>query len=186
MITIDGMTRLLSHLDVGPYNVPTPNMDKLANEGVSFANAHCCSPACLPSRVCLLFSLSPKVTGVRSNPDEWLGNHIFDNKENFVAYLNRAGYRTVNTGRLFHSPANAKRFFSLFMNEGSVAPGYEDKKKRYMDDKVGRYDFGTVDRPLDKTSEWDQMHLLLDQMRADEASEQPGFYSLGTDWGQGA
>ena len=38
----------------GPYGhslVKTPNMDRLANSGVTFTNAYCNSPLCIPSRM---------------------------------------------------------------------------------------------------------------------------------------
>ena len=38
----------------GPYRHPlvqTPNMDRLAEDGVTFANAYCNSPLCMPSRM---------------------------------------------------------------------------------------------------------------------------------------
>ena len=37
----------------GPYGHPfvqTPHMDKLAEDGVTFTNAYCNSPLCMPSR----------------------------------------------------------------------------------------------------------------------------------------
>ena len=36
------------------YAVPTPNIQKLAQEGVLFRNAFCANPTCSPSRACLL------------------------------------------------------------------------------------------------------------------------------------
>ena len=38
----------------GPYRHPlvqTPNMDRLAEDGATFANAYCNSPLCMPSRM---------------------------------------------------------------------------------------------------------------------------------------
>ena len=48
----------LGYGDVACYNpeskVPTPNMDKLANEGMLFTDAHSPSTVCTPSRYSLL------------------------------------------------------------------------------------------------------------------------------------
>ena len=48
----------LGYGDVGCYNpkskVPTPNLDKLANEGIRFTDAHSPSTVCTPTRYSLL------------------------------------------------------------------------------------------------------------------------------------
>lgn len=67
-IVADDMNRLVGHL--GPklglqgYAQPTPNIDKLAAEGVTFTNAHVCAPECNPSRTCFLYGISPVDTKV--------------------------------------------------------------------------------------------------------------------------
>lgn len=52
----------LGYGDVGVYgasNLPTPNMDKLANEGVMFTNGYATSATCSPSRYALLTGTYP-------------------------------------------------------------------------------------------------------------------------------
>lgn len=41
-----------------------PNMDKLAEKGVNFTNAHCVAPACGQSRSALLFGIEPYRSGL--------------------------------------------------------------------------------------------------------------------------
>ena len=51
--------------DIGAYgnkNVYTPNIDKLAREGVLFENAHVQYPLCGPSRISLMTGLYPDQT----------------------------------------------------------------------------------------------------------------------------
>jgi arylsulfatase len=47
--------------------VETPNIDRLASEGVRFANAYTNAPACIPARMALATGHYPHRTGVRSN-----------------------------------------------------------------------------------------------------------------------
>ena len=42
----------------------TPNLDRLASEGVRFTNAFCTNPMCMPNRATLLTGYYPNVHGV--------------------------------------------------------------------------------------------------------------------------
>ena len=44
----------------------TPNLDALASEGISYANAYCQNPVCVPSRCSFLTGLYPHTTGHRT------------------------------------------------------------------------------------------------------------------------
>ena len=48
----------------GHPEVKTPNIDKLAERGTVFLNAHCQAPLCNPSRTSLMTGLRPSSTGV--------------------------------------------------------------------------------------------------------------------------
>ena len=48
----------------GHPDVKTPNLDKLAANGVLFTNAHCQAPLCGPSRASLMTGLRPSTTGI--------------------------------------------------------------------------------------------------------------------------
>lgn len=54
----------------GPYGhalVRTPNLDRLATEGVTFANTYCNSPLCVPSRMSFLTGRYPSRVGIYDN-----------------------------------------------------------------------------------------------------------------------
>ncbi len=72
----------------------TPNLDRLAEEGVSFENAYCQNPVCVPSRCSFLSGLYPHTTGHRTmhflqNPDE----------PNILRTMKNNGYEVVWIGR---------------------------------------------------------------------------------------
>jgi arylsulfatase A-like enzyme len=46
------------------YDVPTPNIQKLAKEGILFREAYCAAPTCSPSRAALLTGASPHNNGM--------------------------------------------------------------------------------------------------------------------------
>ncbi|MGC6498974.1 MAG: sulfatase [Henriciella sp.] len=78
--------------DLGAYGhetVQTPNIDRLAENGVLFENAILTSPQCSPSRISLLTGLYPHQTGT-----EDLHSPLSDEFQTIATSLNDAGYFT--------------------------------------------------------------------------------------------
>jgi choline-sulfatase len=77
--------------------VQTPNLDRLAAEGVRFARATCTSPLCMPSRASITTGLYPHNHGVLDNAT---GN-LLPILPTFLRALQQAGYHTSGIGK-FH------------------------------------------------------------------------------------
>lgn len=75
--------------------VKTPNLDRLAQEGVRFTNAYCANPMCMPNRSSIFTGVYPNVHGVRSN-----GINLPENIETFVEAMRKRGYITYNVGKM--------------------------------------------------------------------------------------
>ncbi len=75
----------------------TPNLDKLASEGVRFTNAFCTNPYCMPNRATLLTGLYPNVHRVRSN-----GMRLSYDIPTITKTLIKNGWRTAAFGKLHH------------------------------------------------------------------------------------
>jgi choline-sulfatase len=73
----------------------TPNLDRLAAEGVVFERALCPSPLCVPSRSALMSGLLPSATGAIDNAGE-----LPASVPTFAHRLRLAGYRTVLAGKM--------------------------------------------------------------------------------------
>lgn len=72
----------------------TPNMDALANEGVSFSDCYCQNPVCTPSRCSLMTGQYPHVHGHRTM------NHLLRSHEtNLLKTLKENGYYVAMSGR---------------------------------------------------------------------------------------
>ncbi len=79
----------------GDRNASTPNIDRLSREGVTFDNAYCPSPLCLPSRMSFMTGRYPARSGC-------LGNRSFlaSDMPTFAHGLSKQGYRTCLAGRM--------------------------------------------------------------------------------------
>ncbi|MCC6490600.1 MAG: sulfatase-like hydrolase/transferase [Candidatus Hydrogenedentes bacterium] len=74
--------------------VRTPNMERLARNGVRFTQAVCPSPLCAPSRACLALGREYDRTGVPSNKHD-----LPDEAVTFYKLLRDAGYRVGGVGK---------------------------------------------------------------------------------------
>ena len=83
---------------IQPYghNVPTPNMQRLAAEGMLFRQAFCAAPTCSPSRAALLTGQSSHSSGMLGLAHRGFG--LNDYSQHLVTALKRAGYHTVLAG----------------------------------------------------------------------------------------
>jgi len=74
--------------------VQTPNIDKLASDGVTFDKFYVATPVCMPNRACLMTGRMPSANGARHN-----GIPLSTDSITFVDLLKAAGYRTALVGK---------------------------------------------------------------------------------------
>ena len=72
----------------------TPNIDRIAKEGVRLENCLCTNAICGPSRACILTGKYNHVNGFRTNNDTFDGS-----QQTFPKLLQSAGYRTAMIGK---------------------------------------------------------------------------------------
>ncbi|WP_340105455.1 sulfatase family protein [Rhodohalobacter sp. 8-1] len=80
--------------------IETPNMDRLANEGILFRNAFVTNSICAPSRAVLLTGKHSHVNGQLTNGQEFDGDQL-----TFPKILQEAGYQTALIGK-WHLQSN--------------------------------------------------------------------------------
>ncbi len=78
------------------YAIPTPNLQKLAEQGVLFRKAFCAAPTCSPSRAALLTGQSAHSSGMLGLAHR--GFSLNDYKQHLVHYLKNQGYDTALAG----------------------------------------------------------------------------------------
>ena len=83
---------------LAPYGhklVQTPNLSRLAREGVVFENCYSTSPLCAPARATIMNGLLPSRTGVYDNAAEFPSAI-----PTWAHYLRLAGYQTCLSGKM--------------------------------------------------------------------------------------
>lgn len=73
---------------------PTPNIDRIANEGALFTNNFCTNSLCGPSRAVVLTGKFSHINGFRMN-----GERFDESQQTFPKLLQKAGYKTGLIGK---------------------------------------------------------------------------------------
>ena len=78
----------------GDPNIATPNLDRLAREGVNFTNAYTSCPVCTPARASVMTGLFANANGVF-----YLGDLLPPGQRTVAHHFSEAGYRTGYVGK---------------------------------------------------------------------------------------
>ncbi len=157
---------------------PTPNIDRIANEGAYFRNSFCANSICGPSRACIL-------TGKHSHVNGFLRNgNTFDQSQWTVAKsLKSAGYQTAVIGK-WHLKTNPVAFdhWEILPGQGS----YYNPVFLQMDGSKKQFEGYATDLTTDKALKWlgsrdeSKPFFLMCQHKAPHRTFAPALRHLGT------
>ena len=133
----------------------TPNIDRLAREGVLFRNAFAATPLCSPSRATFLTGLYPHQHGIVDNIDRSAASHRLDTWPRRLH--DKAGYETAFIGK-WHmgnddSPRPGFDHWVSFPGQGeSTDPpininGHATRERGYITDILSRHAVEFIRRP---------------------------------------
>ena len=135
LITIDDLNDWVGPLAGHPQAL-TPNLDRLAERGMTFTNAHTAAPLCNPSRTAFMTGLRPSTTGVYDNGPDWRTLDVFDGIRTLPGHFQDQGYETYGAGKLFHAHTYAPAgFFGL--NDTTAWNAFYPALNRQLPDEVG-------------------------------------------------
>lgn len=119
----------------GATDIDTPNMERLAADGMTFHAAFVASPACAPSRAALLTGLMPARNGAEAN-------HTYPHAEikKLPAYLQDVGYEVAAFGKVAHGRSARDYGFDTISGASDVGPLRENVRE-FLSNR-------TSDRPL--------------------------------------
>ncbi len=123
-IIVDDLNDLPYQPDGKPL-VPTPHIDRLKAQGVTFTNAHTNDPLCAPSRASMLFGLYPQTTSLYWF-ENWQDNGIYKECVSLHDNLRAGGYGVFGTGKIYHG--NQRGLFDAYGHNGDVGPWPWDGK----------------------------------------------------------
>jgi arylsulfatase A-like enzyme len=125
--------------------IHTPNLDRLAAEGVRFTNCFCTNSLCAPSRATCLTGAYSHVNGVMGNseakdaPPEYLRREI----PTYPETLKKAGYKTAMIGK-WHLADEPRGFDfynilpgqGVYMDPEFIENGRRTQRKGYVSDLI--------------------------------------------------
>ncbi|MEM1183768.1 MAG: sulfatase-like hydrolase/transferase [Planctomycetota bacterium] len=126
-------------------DVRTPNMRRLAANGMTFHRAYVASPSCAPSRAAMLTGMMPVRNGAEANH-----THPRAEISTLPTYMRRLGYTVASIGKVFHGgPGQARRY----------GFDYEDTDRWRVENELTYAD--RVERFLDTREDADPVCLLV-------------------------
>lgn len=156
--------------DLGCYGgtvAPTPNLDRMAREGVRFTQYYSASPICSPSRCALLTGQFPARWKITSYLQTRAGNRgcgqadFLDPRAPSLARLLRAaGYRTVHVGKWHlgggRDVTDAPKFAAYGFDEGI---GTWESPEPHPDITAANW----VWSPKDRVKRWERTAFFVDR-----------------------
>ncbi|MAM91343.1 MAG: sulfatase [Opitutaceae bacterium] len=205
-VTIDDLNDWVGCMNSHPQ-VKTPNIDRLAERGLLFTNAHCVVPACSGSRAANWTGLSPINNGVYGN-----GQRIEKTmpKATMLTHdLESQGYYTMGTGKLFHGRnqnyfdeygPDYDKWMPILPDERTISKESLADNDPYVRHEIPRlgitmplnrmprdrnrgsrtidsFDWGVIDRPDEEWTDTQSAEWVVEKLG--QSYDQPFFLAIG-------
>lgn len=172
---------------VGPLGghplVKTPHLDRLAQRGTTFLNAHIQSPLCNPSRTSLMLGLRPTTTGIYGLSPWFRNVGAWKDRVTLPQHFKAHGYRTFTTGKIYHhgagGPEKQAVEFDVWGPPGGI--GARPEKKLIGPTPMGNnplMDWGVFPHRDEDKQDYKVASWAVEKLQA-MPREQPFFLAVG-------
>lgn len=168
-IAVDDLNDWIGPLD-GYKGVKTPNIDKLAKQGMNFTRAYCPAPVCNPSRTALLTGVRPSTSGIYQNWEPW--RRALPNAVTLPQYFMQNGYEVVGISKIFHDAYNDSASWNKYYpQQRQVTP-----EKSPMNG-FGNFDWGPLQVKDEEMADYKHVQWGIDFLN--EKHDKPFFLAVG-------
>jgi len=172
-IAIDDMNDWEGYMGGHPQ-AQTPHLDKLANEGVAFMNAHSVSPGCSPSRNALLYGIEPYKSGLYAFYEHEIHDELHEKYVSLPRFLKENGYKTYGSGKIHHGPKGNDLEWTDYHERQSMAKTFAEGKGYGKGRKAS---FRPTTNPLEDHHDYQVASFGIDAIN--QKHEQPYFAAIG-------
>jgi arylsulfatase A-like enzyme len=165
-ISIDDLNDWVGVLGGYP-GVQTPNIDRLAERGTLFSNAHAAVPMCNGSRTAIFTGLKPTTTGIYGNNQDW--RQTRPDLVSIPEYFRENGYETIGSGKVFCNDISGKAI-ELFDQ-------YFKPKAHVKNPNTKPFRYGPLDVPVGKTFDGQVADFASNYLQGKH--DKPFFLSVG-------
>jgi len=169
-IAIDDLNHWVGHLNRSAQT-KTPNIDRLASEGVTFTKAYCTAPACNPSRASLMSGQRPSTTGCYLNGQNWRGSIAEEKLLN--THFARAGYRVYGAGKIYHGAKDRGGDWNDYFDGYADTQPHPDAKDQGVNG-IKFYPLGNRDEDM---PDYKVVNYGLEKLK--EQGDSPFFLAIG-------
>jgi len=183
-IAIDDLNDWVGFLDGHPQT-KTPNMDRLAGEGIVFERAYCPAPLSNASRASLLTGYRPSSSGIYANESYMRDSRLLKDAVTLPRWFSNNGYYSLARGKIFHH-ANGEwadlQSWDLHVDtEGDY--GNTVQKEGFMVNGIPmgevdpNFDWGPTDAAVEETPDYLNAKWAGEQLSLDH--DKPFFLACG-------
>jgi arylsulfatase A-like enzyme len=176
----------------GHPQAKTPNIDRLAKQGVVFEQAYCAAPLCNPSRTAIMTGLRSSTTGVYSNTHEGSWFRDIPGFEDWVTlpqYFRQHGYMAWTGGKIYHEsggrfsdPISWDKQYSTKVGTPAPPPDKQylhGMKEEFSYNPIVAWlnDWGPIEQSEEETNDWETAKRAAEFLQQDH--DKPFFLAAG-------
>ena len=181
-ISLDDMNDWAGPLGGNPQAL-TPQLDRFASTGVTFARNYTASPGCNPSRSAMLTGLHTYSSGMYSNYQDWREVPALQQVRTIGQHFRESGYYTAGAGKIFHygqvDTLGWDAYFPSIKNPMPKEFLPEDRPVnmtpfQYM---YNMFDWAPIDKKDEETADFQTVSYISDQLAREH--DKPFFLAAG-------